>query len=54
MPDKSSRNKAAGAKTPRKRAGMSPEQRSKRIQTIMFGALAVIMVVSMVISLVAR
>jgi predicted nucleic acid-binding Zn ribbon protein len=54
MADKRTITKAAGGKTERKKASLSPEQRSRRIQSIMFGALALIMVLSMLISLVAR
>ncbi|MDD5370473.1 MAG: hypothetical protein PHQ40_15425 [Anaerolineaceae bacterium] len=50
MADKRSNTKAAG----HKKAYLTPEQRSRRLQTIMFGALALIMILSMLISLVAR
>jgi hypothetical protein len=43
-------NKPAGAKKP----GLSQQQRAKRLQSLMFGALAVIMILSMIIALVSR
>ncbi len=48
MADKSS------SKEPLKKKPLTPEQRSRRMQQIMFGVLAAIMIFSMVISLVAR
>lgn len=38
----------------KKRTVLSPEQRSRRMQQVLFGVLALIMVFSLVISLVAR
>ncbi len=35
-----------------KKKGLSPEQRSRRIQQILFGSLALIMIISMLISLI--
>jgi hypothetical protein len=37
-----------------KKKPVSPEQRSRRMQQIMFGALAVIMIFSMVVSLIVK
>jgi hypothetical protein len=54
MADKRTITKAAGGKAERKKASLSPEQRSRRMQSIMFGSLAVIMILSMLISLIAR
>jgi predicted nucleic acid-binding Zn ribbon protein len=42
------------SKPEKKKNAMTPEQRSRRTQQILFGLLAVIMIFSMVISLVAR
>jgi hypothetical protein len=42
------------SKPEKKKNAMTPEQRSRRTQQILFGMLAIIMIVSMVISLVAR
>ena len=39
---------------PQKKPGMNPEQRSRRMQQIMFSVLAVIMIFSMLITLVAK
>lgn len=49
MPDK-----GTSGKPTRRRSSQSPEQRSRRIQQVLFGALAVIMIFSMVISLIAK
>jgi hypothetical protein len=49
MPDK-----GTSSKPTRKRSSISPELRSRRIQQILFGALAVIIIFSMVLSLVAN
>ena len=38
----------------KKKSVQNPEQRSRRIQQVLFGALALVMVISMVISLIAR
>jgi hypothetical protein len=43
-------SKPAGTRKP----GLSQQQRAKRMQSLMFGALAVIMILSMIIALVAR
>jgi hypothetical protein len=42
------------SKPEKKKNALTPEQRSRRTQQILFGLLAVIMIFSMVISLVAR
>jgi hypothetical protein len=54
MPDKRSITSSAGGKGSRKSTRMSPEQRNRRLQAILFGLLALLMVFSMIISLVAR
>ena len=43
-------NKPAGGKKP----GLSSQQRAQRTQSLMFGALALIMILSMIIALVAK
>ena len=43
-------NKSAGAKKP----GLSSQQRAQRTQGLMFGALAIIMILSMIIALIAK
>ncbi len=47
-------DKNSSSKAPIKKKPLTPEQRSRRMQQIMFGTLAVIMILSMVIALVAR
>jgi hypothetical protein len=42
------------SKPEKKKNALTPEQRSRRTQQILFGLLAIIMIFSMVISLVAR
>lgn len=37
-----------------KKTGLSSQQRARRMQSILFGALAVIMILSMIIALVAK
>ena len=54
MVDKRNASSATGDKHSRKSARRNPEQRSRRLQTMMFGLLALIMIISMVISLVAH
>ena len=43
-------NKPTGVR----KQGLSQEQKAKRMQSLMFGALAVIMILSMIIALVAK
>jgi hypothetical protein len=43
-------NKPAGAK----KSGLSAQQRAQRTQSLLFGALAVIMILSMLIALIAK
>ncbi len=40
-----------GASTKKKRNSLTPEQRNRRMQQIMFGVLALILISSMIISL---
>ena len=42
------------SKPEKKKNVLTPDQRSRRTQQVLFGLLAIIMIVSMVISLVAR
>ncbi len=42
------------SKPVKKKTSLTPEQRSRRMQQILFGALAVIMIFSMVISLIVK
>jgi hypothetical protein len=53
MADKG-KNKSVPEGKANKKKGLSPEQRSRRIQQVLFGALAIIMVFTMIVSLIVH